>query len=86
MNKKFVYQVGNIKMLYYDARPTKYEEEISSLINWIKFGIVIDAFGNRFLNGLYQVVRFTGNYHVMFACFSHSRIHRFLHNVVLMVC
>ena len=24
MNKKFVYQVGNNKKLYYDARPTKY--------------------------------------------------------------
>ena len=27
MNKKFVYQVGNNKKkLYYDARPTKYQE------------------------------------------------------------
>jgi len=25
MNKKFVYQVGNNKKLYYDARPTKYQ-------------------------------------------------------------
>jgi len=29
MNKKFVYQVGNNKKkLYYDARPTKYQEGI----------------------------------------------------------
>jgi len=26
MNKKFVYQVGNNKELYYDARPTKYHD------------------------------------------------------------
>jgi len=26
MNKKFVYQVGNNKKLYYDARPTKYQD------------------------------------------------------------
>jgi hypothetical protein len=26
MNKKFVYQVGNNKMLYYDARPTKCQD------------------------------------------------------------
>jgi hypothetical protein len=25
MNKKVVYQVGNNKKLYYDARPTKYQ-------------------------------------------------------------
>jgi hypothetical protein len=25
MNKKSVYQVGNNKKLYYDARPTKYQ-------------------------------------------------------------
>jgi len=25
MNKKFVYQVGNNKKLYYEARPTKYQ-------------------------------------------------------------
>jgi hypothetical protein len=27
MNKKFVYQVGNNKKLYYDVRPTKYPDE-----------------------------------------------------------
>ena len=27
MNKKFVYQVGNNKKLYYDARPTKYQDQ-----------------------------------------------------------
>jgi len=26
MNKKFVYQIGNNKKLYYDARPSKYQE------------------------------------------------------------
>jgi len=26
MNKKFVYQVGNNKKSYYDARPTKYQK------------------------------------------------------------
>jgi len=26
MNKKFVYQVGNNKKLYYDAQPTKYQD------------------------------------------------------------
>jgi len=26
MNKKFVYRVGNNKKLYYDARPTKYQD------------------------------------------------------------
>ena len=29
MNKKFVYQVGNKKMLYYDARPTKFQDTFS---------------------------------------------------------
>jgi len=28
MNKKLVYQVGNNKKLYYDARPTKYQDII----------------------------------------------------------
>jgi len=28
MKKKFVYQVGNNKKLYYDARPTKYQEKL----------------------------------------------------------
>ena len=27
MKKKFVYQVGNTKKLYYDARPTKYQDK-----------------------------------------------------------
>jgi hypothetical protein len=27
MNKKFLYEVGNNKMLYYDARPTKYQNK-----------------------------------------------------------
>ena len=27
MNKKLVYQVGNNKKLYYDARPTKYQDQ-----------------------------------------------------------
>jgi len=26
MNRKFVHQVGNNKKLYYDARPTKYQD------------------------------------------------------------
>jgi hypothetical protein len=26
MNKKFVYQVGNNKKLYYDARPNEYQD------------------------------------------------------------
>jgi len=26
MNKKFVYQVGNNKKLYYDAQPTRYQD------------------------------------------------------------
>jgi len=29
MNKKFAYQVDNNKKLYYDARPTKYQDS-----NW----------------------------------------------------
>jgi len=32
MNKKFVYQVGNNKKLYYDARPTKYQDSTESTI------------------------------------------------------
>jgi len=28
MNKKLVYQVGNNKKLYYDARPTKYQDQL----------------------------------------------------------
>jgi len=32
MNKKFVYQVGNNKKLYYDARPAKYQDEFFSPI------------------------------------------------------
>jgi len=33
MNKKFVYQVGNNKKkLYYDARPTKYQEMIETCL------------------------------------------------------
>jgi hypothetical protein len=32
MNKKLVYQVSNNKKLYYDARPTKYQDELS--VNW----------------------------------------------------
>jgi len=56
------------------------------MINLIKFGIVIYAFSNRFLNDFYQVVRFTGNYHVIFACFSRSHIYTFFRNFVLMIC
>jgi hypothetical protein len=32
MNKKFVYQVGNNRKLYYDARPTKYQDNVACLI------------------------------------------------------
>jgi len=28
MNKKLVYQVGNNKKLYYDARPTKFQDSV----------------------------------------------------------
>ena len=31
MNKKFVYQVGDNKKLYYDARPTKYQGQSKSI-------------------------------------------------------
>ena len=30
MNKKFVYQVGNNKKLYYDARPTEYQDVLNT--------------------------------------------------------
>ena len=31
MNKKFVYQVGNNKKLYYETRPTKYQNNQQEL-------------------------------------------------------
>jgi len=33
MNKKFVYQVGNNKNLYYDAPPTKYQDLLCLLLH-----------------------------------------------------
>jgi len=52
----------------------------------MQFGVIIVAVSNRFLNGLYQVVRFTGNDHVEFACCSRCHTSRFLHNALLMIC
>ena len=37
MNKKFVYQIGNNKKVYYDARPTKYQDQyrLNAVLNSI---------------------------------------------------
>ena len=48
MNKKFVYQVGNKKKLYYDARPTKYQVYI--------YGGVFQSKENKSLQWVQQYI------------------------------
>jgi len=44
MNKKFVYQVGNNKKkLYYDARPTKYQDKTNSVF-WFSLQSLSETF------------------------------------------
>jgi len=41
MNKKLVYQVGNNKKLYYDARPTEYQDSGSYSSYVLVKGLII---------------------------------------------